>query len=84
MTFTDNALADANRHVSEARERLELQRELILKMRTNRQDTNDAEVVFRTLRRVLETSQVFRNKVEVEAVRAGRVRTSQDIRLGGR
>ena len=84
MTFTDSALADANRRVFEARERLELQRELVLKMRRNRQDTNDAVAVFRTLQRALETSRVFRHKVEVEAVRAGRVRTNQGISLGGR
>lgn len=77
MIFPSSDLADANQHVSEARSRLELQRELILKLRTSRHDTNDAEAVFRSLRRTLETFQARRRRIEDKLVRIGRVRTNQ-------
>lgn len=77
MTFPSSDLADANRRVNEARDRLELQRELILKLRTSRHDTNDAEAVFRTLRRTLETFQARQRRIEDKLVRIGRVRTNQ-------
>ena len=83
MAFTNSDLADANQRVSEARQRLELQRDLIRELWTGGRDTNDAEAVFRTLRRTLETSQALQRKVEEEAVRAGMARTNQGIRLGG-
>jgi hypothetical protein len=83
MTFPSSDLTDAYRLVHETRDRLELQRQLILKLRTSRRDTNDAEAVFRTLRRTLETFQERRRHIEDKLVRIGRVRMDQGIRLGG-
>jgi hypothetical protein len=84
MTFPSSDLTEAYRLVHEARDRLELQRQLVLKLRTRRRDTNDAEAVFRTLRRAFETSQARQRRIEDKLVRIGRVRMDQGTRLGGR
>jgi hypothetical protein len=84
MTFPSSDLTDACRRVYKARDRLELQRQLILKLWTRRRDTNAAEAVFRTLRQALETSQERQRRIEDKLVRIGRVRMDQGIRLGGR
>jgi hypothetical protein len=70
MNFPNSDLTNANGRVAEARERLDVQRELIQTLRAGRRDTNDAESVFRTMRRTLETFEESRRQIEDELVRA--------------
>jgi hypothetical protein len=70
MIFPNGDLIEAKRLVSEARGRLTRQGELILKLRAKGKETNEAETVFRTLRRDLETAEVRRRRLK--AVDSGR------------
>ena len=63
-------LTCANQRVAEARERLDLQRDIIRELWTGGRDTNDAEAVFRTLRRTLEIFEQDRRQIEDELVGA--------------
>jgi hypothetical protein len=74
MAFPNSDLTNANQRVAEARERLDLQRDRIQNLRAGRHDTNDAEAVFRILRRTLETLEGRRHQIEDELVRAAKVR----------
>lgn len=55
MAFSSSDLKNAYQRLARAFEVLDLQQELILKLRTDRHDTNNAEAAFRTMRRALET-----------------------------
>jgi hypothetical protein len=59
---------NANRRVADARERLDLQRDIIRELWTGGRDTNDAEAVLRTLRRTLEIFEQDRRQIEDELV----------------
>jgi hypothetical protein len=75
MAFPNIDLVSLNQRIAEARERLDLQRELIRALWSGRRDTNDAVVVFRALRRTLETFEGRRHQIEDELVRTANVRT---------
>ena len=47
---------------------LDRQQGLILKLRVDRHDTNDAEAVFRTMRRTLEAYEEERRQIEDEVI----------------
>jgi predicted nucleic acid-binding Zn-ribbon protein len=68
MSFPNSDLTNANQRVAQARERLDLQRDRIQKLRTDRHDTNDAEAAFRTMRRTLETYEEDRREIEEEVI----------------
>jgi hypothetical protein len=70
MIFPKGNLIEAKRLVSEARETPYAAGELILKLRAKGKETNEAETVFRTLRRDLETAEVRRRRLK--AVDSGR------------
>jgi hypothetical protein len=57
MVFPKGDLIETKRLVSEARDRLGRQRELVLKLAAGGYDTNDAEALFRALRRNLEEAE---------------------------
>lgn len=75
MAFPDNDLVRLNRRIADARGRLDLQRERLRALWSDRRDTNDAEAVFRTLRRTLETFEGRRHRIEDELLRAANVPT---------
>ncbi len=68
MSFPNSDLTNANQRVAETRECLDLQRDIIRELWTGGPDTNDAEVVFRTLRRTLEIFERDRREIEEELV----------------
>ena len=74
MAFPTNDLTNANQRVARARERLDLQRDRIQRLRAGRHDTNDAEAVFRIMRRTLETFERRRRHIEDELVRTAKRR----------
>ena len=75
MAFPDNDLVRLNRRIADARERLDLQRERLRALWSDRRDTNDAEAVFRALRRTVETFEGRRHRIEDELLRAANVPT---------
>ena len=66
MAFSQSDLTQVIHRISLARERLERQRELILKLVEGGHDTNDAEALFRTMRRTLEDLEEDRRLIEDE------------------
>jgi hypothetical protein len=63
-------LTNAKQRVARAHERLGLQRVRIRTLRTDQRDTNDAEEVFRTMRRTMEAFEEDRLQVEAELLMA--------------
>jgi hypothetical protein len=59
-----------DQRVAAARERLERQRKLIQKLLGVGHDTNDAEALFRTMRRTLENLEEDRRHIEDEMYKA--------------
>ena len=76
MAFPNSDLANANQRVARARERLDLQRDRIQNLRAGRGDTNDAEAVFRIMRRTLDTFERRRGQIEDELLRTAKVGNS--------
>ena len=74
IALPNNGLTNANQRVAEARERIERQRDCIQKLRAGRHDTNDAEAVFRIMRRTLETFERRRRQIEDDLVRTAKRR----------
>ena len=74
MAFPNSDLTNANQRIAEARERLDLQRDRVRTLRAGRHDTNDAEAVFRIMRRTLETLERRRHQIEDELVRTAKLR----------
>ena len=66
MSFPHGDLKNAQQRLVRAFEHLDRQQEHILKLRAGRQDTNDAEAVFRTMRRTLEVYEEDRRQIEIE------------------
>ena len=66
MSFPHGDLKNAQQRLVRAFEHLDRQQEHILKLRAGRQDTNDAEAVFRTMRRTLEAYEEDRRQIEIE------------------
>jgi hypothetical protein len=70
MAFSKSDLAKTDQRVARARERLERQRELIRALLEGGHDTNDAEALFRTMRRTLEHFEEDRRLIEDELFKA--------------
>jgi hypothetical protein len=68
MSFPNSDLKNAYQRLARALEQLDRQQELILKLRVDRHDTNDAEAVFRTMRRTLEAYEEERRQIEDEVI----------------
>jgi hypothetical protein len=68
MSFPNSHLKNAYQRLARALEQLDRQQELILKLRVDRHDTNDAEAVFRTMRRTLEAYEEERRQIEDEVI----------------
>ena len=68
MSFPNSDLKNAYQRLARALEQLDRQQELILKLRVDRHDTNDAEAVFRTMRRTLEVYEEERRQIEDEVI----------------
>ena len=70
MALPNSDLKNAYQRLARAFEELDRQQELILNLRSDRRDTNDAEAVFRTMRRTLETYEEDRRQIEDEVIDA--------------
>jgi hypothetical protein len=70
MSFPNSDLKNAYQRLASALEQLDRQQELILNLRSDRRDTNNAEAVFRTMRRTLETYEEDRRQIEDEVIDA--------------
>jgi hypothetical protein len=68
MSFPNSDLKNAYQRLARALEQLDRQQEVILKLRLDRHDTNDAEAVFRGMRRTLETYEEERRQIEDEVI----------------
>jgi hypothetical protein len=68
MSFPNSDLKNAYQRLARALEQLDRQQELILKLRVDQHDTNDAEAVFRTMRRTLEAYEEERRQIEDEVI----------------
>jgi hypothetical protein len=81
LAFSNSDLKNAYQRLARAFEDLDLQQELVLKLRTDRHDTNDAEAAFRTMRRPLETYEEDRREIEEESDQHEGQRTAQAIEI---
>jgi hypothetical protein len=70
MSLPNSDLKNAYERLARAFEQLDRQHELILNLRADRRDTNDAEAVFRTMRRTLESYEEDRRQIEDEVIDA--------------
>jgi hypothetical protein len=70
MSFPNSDLKNAYQRLARALEQLDRQQEVILNLRSGRRDTNDAEAVFRTMRRTLENYEEDRRQIEDEIIDA--------------
>jgi hypothetical protein len=70
MAFPNSDLKNAYQRLARAFEHLDRQQEVILKLRADRQDTNNAEAVFRIMRRTLESYEEDRRQIEDEVIDA--------------
>ena len=70
MSLPNSDLKNAYERLARAFEQLDRQQELILNLRADRRDTNDAEAVFKTMRRTLETYEEERRQIEDEVIDA--------------
>lgn len=77
MLLAKSDLSTVRRRLARASECLELQQELIQKLRAGRQDTSHAEIVFRRLRRTLQACDDARRRIEDEVIAA-----KAGVRLG--
>ena len=70
MNPMNSELTNVTRRVAEAHDRLDMQRQHIRALRADRHDTSAAEVVFKTMRRTMETYEEDRLQIEAELVMA--------------
>jgi hypothetical protein len=70
MSSPNCDLKNAYERLARAFEQLDRQHELILNLRADWRDTNDAEAVFRTMRRTLEIYEEDRRQIEDEVIDA--------------
>jgi hypothetical protein len=70
MSLPNSDLKNAYERLARAFEQLDRQQELILNLRADRRNTNDAEAVFKTMRRTLETYEEERRQIEDEVIDA--------------
>jgi hypothetical protein len=66
MAFSHSDLRLADQRLAQARERIERQREIIHELAAARRDTSNAEAVFRTMRRTVESFEADRRTIEDE------------------